>query len=148
MLVPDRSQTFHFDQVFDSDANQESVYIQTVQPFVKYVKQGYNCTVFAYGQTGTGKTYTIGTEYQVNDKIHCEIFLFTYIFKVNDEKNLGLIPRALEDFFQYDDDESEMEIFVSFTEIYNEKVFDLLQNNHMLPVVLKGIFVLHVYKNI
>lgn len=63
--------------MFDSEANQESIYLQTVQPFVKFVKQGYNCTVFAYGQTGTGKTYTIGTEYQVNGIHFSEIFVLT-----------------------------------------------------------------------
>lgn len=127
--------------MFDSDSNQENVYEQTVKPFIKYVKQGYNCTVFAYGQTGTGKTYTIGTEYQViNFSKHlCEIF-YLYIFKVNDHKNLGLIPRALGEFFHYDAfDESEMEIFVSFLEIYNERVFDLLQDNSMPPLLFKGI---------
>lgn len=64
--MPDRSQTFSFDQVFDQESNQEIVYEESVRPLVKYVKQGYNCTVFAYGQTGTGKTFTIGTEPQVN----------------------------------------------------------------------------------
>lgn len=67
LLISDRNQTFSFDQIFDSETSQKAVYEQTVKPLVKYVKQGYNCTVFGYGQTGTGKTYTIGTESDVSD---------------------------------------------------------------------------------
>lgn len=78
--MTDRNQTFTFDQIFDSEASQKSVYEQTVKPLVKYVKQGYNCTVFGYGQTGTGKTYTIGTESEVSKNnsnfMHLKIYIF------------------------------------------------------------------------
>lgn len=51
---------------------------------------------------------------------------------------MGLIPRTLRQFFQDNaDDDYETEIFVSFIEIYNERVFDLLQNNNH-PLVIKG----------
>lgn len=63
--MTDRNQTFTFDQIFDQHTCQETVFNQTVKPLVNYVKNGYSCTVFGYGQTGTGKTYTIGTESQV-----------------------------------------------------------------------------------
>lgn len=46
--------------MFDEDADQETLYKTLVKPLVEKVKDGYNCTVFAYGQTGTGKTYTMG----------------------------------------------------------------------------------------
>lgn len=86
--MSDRSQTFTFDQIFDPNSNQETVFIEAVRPLVKYVKQGYNGTVFAYGQTGTGKTYTIGTESQVkksdlntlNYKLH--IFNFRLMMRL------------------------------------------------------------------
>ncbi|KAG5898069.1 hypothetical protein JTB14_001775 [Gonioctena quinquepunctata] len=61
----DRYQTFNFDKIFTEEDDQHTIYNETVKPLVDYVKQGYNCTVFAYGQTGTGKTYTIGTDSQV-----------------------------------------------------------------------------------
>ncbi|CAH1285893.1 unnamed protein product [Diabrotica balteata] len=112
LLLVDRSQTFSFDNIFSEDVSQETVYNKTVKPLVHYVKKGYNSTVFAYGQTGTGKTYTMGTEPNVTD-----------------QKNVGLILRTLNQFFEYnDDDESEVEIHLSFIEIYKEKAFDLLQN--------------------
>jgi hypothetical protein len=46
-------------QVFGSDAGQEKLYKQAIAPIVDEVMDGFNCTIFAYGQTGTGKTYTI-----------------------------------------------------------------------------------------
>lgn len=61
----DRAQTYHFDNIFKEEIDQETIYKETVKPLVEYVKQGYSCTVFAYGQTGTGKTYTMGTSSQV-----------------------------------------------------------------------------------
>lgn len=46
-------------QVFGPKAQQRSIYDQAISPIVKEVLDGFNCTVFAYGQTGTGKTYTM-----------------------------------------------------------------------------------------
>lgn len=54
---------FTFDRAFGQDSNQVMVYQSVVAPFIEEVLSGYNCTVFAYGQTGTGKTHTmIGEE--------------------------------------------------------------------------------------
>lgn len=46
-------------QVFGSSSRQKDLYNQAVSPIVYEVLEGYNCTIFAYGQTGTGKTYTM-----------------------------------------------------------------------------------------
>ena len=46
-------------QVFGPKAQQRSIYEQAIAPIVNEVLEGFNCTVFAYGQTGTGKTYTM-----------------------------------------------------------------------------------------
>ncbi|XP_074028236.1 no distributive disjunction [Leptinotarsa decemlineata] len=123
LFMIDRSQTYNFDNIFTEEVSQETVYNETVKPLVDYVKQGYNCTVFAYGQTGTGKTYTIGTNSNVLN-----------------ETDFGLIPRTLNQFFEYNNDsDSEVEISLSFIEIYNEKVFDLLQNDNKPPLQVKGL---------
>lgn len=50
---------FSFDAVFDTDSTQVDIYNETARPIVDKVLQGYNGTIFAYGQTGTGKTYTM-----------------------------------------------------------------------------------------
>lgn len=57
MLVKDKVYTF--DRVFKPTSTQMDVYANVVSPLIKDVVAGYNCTVFAYGQTGTGKTYTM-----------------------------------------------------------------------------------------
>ncbi|RVW65885.1 Kinesin-like protein KIN-5D [Vitis vinifera] len=51
--------TFMFDKVFGPTSQQKDLYDQAVSPIVNEVLEGYNCTIFAYGQTGTGKTYTM-----------------------------------------------------------------------------------------
>ena len=51
--------TFTFDNVFDWNSAQAAVYAETAKPIVDSVLEGYNGTVFAYGQTGTGKTHTM-----------------------------------------------------------------------------------------
>ena len=56
-LPPTR--TYPFDVVFGPEADQSMVYHDVVHPMLEEVLKGYNCTLFAYGQTGTGKTYVI-----------------------------------------------------------------------------------------
>lgn len=51
--------TFTFDIIFGSDSAQVDVYNETARPIVEKVLAGYNGTIFAYGQTGTGKTHTM-----------------------------------------------------------------------------------------
>lgn len=66
--VRDKSQTktFTFDRVFGPHSKQVEVYKAVVSPLIAEVLQGYNCTVFAYGQTGTGKTFTMVGEKSEN----------------------------------------------------------------------------------
>ncbi len=49
--------TYPFDRVFGPEADQAMIYHDVVSPMLEEVLMGYNCTLFAYGQTGTGKTY-------------------------------------------------------------------------------------------
>jgi Cdc6-like AAA superfamily ATPase len=53
------SKTYTFDGVFGPDATQAEVYESAIEPIVLETLEGFNCTVFAYGQTGTGKTHTM-----------------------------------------------------------------------------------------
>jgi len=53
-------------QVFGPSAKQKDLYDQAVVPIVNEVLEGFNCTIFAYGQTGTGKTYTMEGESKKN----------------------------------------------------------------------------------
>lgn len=55
-ILPNPKRTYSVDKVFGPEADQEDIYNQVVQEAVDEVLMGYNCTIFAYGQTGTGKT--------------------------------------------------------------------------------------------
>lgn len=58
---------YQFNHVFGPDSRQVEVYQTVLEPLITEVLGGYNCTVFAYGQTGTGKTYTVVGEYHGYD---------------------------------------------------------------------------------
>ncbi|XP_023188759.1 kinesin-like protein KIF11 [Xiphophorus maculatus] len=116
--VNDKSsrKTYTFDMVFGPAAKQIDVYRSVVCPILDEVIMGYNCTVFAYGQTGTGKTFTMEGERTPNAR-------FTW------EKDplAGIIPRTLHQIFEkLSENGSEFSVKVSLLEIYNEELFDLL----------------------
>lgn len=80
---------------------------------------GYNCTVFAYGQTGTGKTHTMEGD---RSEEHYESYI--------DDPGAGIIPRALHQLFEkLEASGNEFSVRVSFLEIYNEELFDLLSTS-------------------
>lgn len=107
---------FTFDKTFGQNSKQCEVYHTVVSPLIEEVLSGYNCTVFAYGQTGTGKTHTmIGTE--------CPELKSSW----DDDSEIGIIPRALSHLF---DElrlmEVEFSMRISYLELYNEELCDLL----------------------
>ena len=105
---------FTFDHIFDMDSTQEEVYQIAAVPAVESLVGGYNSTIFAYGQTGTGKTYTM------------EGFIYDYL-----SPKKGLIPRAIENIFRYIENNSNSDttfiIRVTYLQIYNESIDDLLK---------------------
>nr|CAI5852497.1 unnamed protein product [Callosobruchus analis] len=114
-----REKKYAFDRVFKPTASQIELYVNVVAPLIKDVISGYNCTVFAYGQTGTGKTYTM-----TGDK--CSI-----IKNWKEDEDAGIIPRAAHHIF-YELDRMKMSnytIKVSYIELYNEEIRDLLSND-------------------
>ncbi|KAF2124542.1 kinesin-domain-containing protein [Dothidotthia symphoricarpi CBS 119687] len=102
-----KDQTFAFDRVFDDTTTQGDVYESTTKPLLDSVLDGYNATVFAYGATGCGKTHTItGTSQQP-----------------------GIIFLTMQELFEKITDLQETkatEITLSYLEIYNETIRDLL----------------------
>lgn len=109
---------FTFDRAFGPSANQLQVYQEVVSPLIEEVLNGYNCTVFAYGQTGTGKTHTMVGEHTDIDT------------NWQNDPLAGIIPRALSQLF----DElrltnTEYTVRVSYLELYNEELFDLLSTS-------------------
>lgn len=117
------TRSYTYDSVFGPESTNVEVYSDVVSPCVEEVLEGYNCTVFAYGQTGTGKTYTMeGERIESPNASHL------------DENEQGLIPRALCHFFEKLEKKvgTEFSVRCSFIEIYNEDIFDLLSavNDH------------------
>ncbi|XP_074569890.1 kinesin-like protein KIN-5A [Curcuma longa] len=106
--------TFTFDKVFGPTSKQKDLFDQAVAPVVNEVLEGYNCTIFAYGQTGTGKTYTMEGR---GRKVKNGEF----------PSDAGVIPRAVKQIFEILEAQcAEYSMKVSFLELYNEEITDLL----------------------
>ncbi|XP_076102450.1 kinesin-like protein KIF11 [Mytilus galloprovincialis] len=110
------TKTYNFDHVFPPAASQLHVYTSIVIPIIEEVLLGYNCTIFAYGQTGTGKTYTMEGERSDDPSVSWQ-----------EDPLAGIIPRAMFHIFErLQRQDVEFSIRVSFLELYNEELFDLL----------------------
>ncbi|XP_053412065.1 kinesin-like protein KIF21A isoform X7 [Nycticebus coucang] len=115
-----KDKAFTFDYVFDIDSQQEQIYIQCIEKLIEGCFEGYNATVFAYGQTGAGKTYTMGTGFDVNII----------------EEEQGIISRAVKHLFKSIEEKKhtaiknglpppDFKVNAQFLELYNEEVLDL-----------------------
>ncbi|XP_051045647.1 kinesin-like protein KIF21A isoform X17 [Phodopus roborovskii] len=115
-----KDKAFTFDYVFDIDSQQEQIYTQCIEKLIEGCFEGYNATVFAYGQTGAGKTYTMGTGFDVTIM----------------EEEQGIISRAVKHLFKSIEEKKttaikngvpppEFKVNAQFLELYNEEVLDL-----------------------
>ncbi|XP_027081812.1 kinesin-like protein KIN-UB isoform X1 [Coffea arabica] len=102
------SDTFEFDEVLTEFASQKRVYEVVAKPVVEGVLDGYNGTVMAYGQTGTGKTYTLAR------------------LGEEDKSARGIMVRALEDILAEISPETDS-VSISYLQLYMETIQDLLQ---------------------
>ncbi|CAD8043079.1 unnamed protein product [Paramecium primaurelia] len=122
---------FTFDYVYDQDSTQEQVYNTTAALSVDSTLQGYNSTIIAYGQTGTGKTYT----------------MHGFSFNPNSDQ-LGIIPRSLHNIFNHiqmkSNSSTTFMVRASYLQIYNENINDLLRDSPTLNIredKKRGVFV-------
>ncbi|KMU90141.1 kinesin heavy chain [Coccidioides immitis H538.4] len=114
------SGAFTFDRIFDMNCRQQDVFDYSIRSTVDDILNGYNGTVFAYGQTGAGKSYTMmGSD-------------------IDDDEGKGIIPRIVEQMFtsiMTSPGNIEYTVRVSYMEIYMERIRDLLlPQNDNLPV--------------
>ena len=128
------------DDTFGPGASQKEVYQRMIQDPVGRVTQGYNATVFAYGQTGTGKTYTmLGDDFTVADDAQAARGGEGGGFGVISE-GTGMIQRAALDLFSFVEGKEEQGLEVrltcSYMEIYNEKLHDLLEPYKANPTTM------------
>ncbi|XP_062859523.1 kinesin-like protein KIF22 isoform X2 [Trichomycterus rosablanca] len=110
---------YQFDVFHGENSTQQEVFLSSVKPIVPHILSGQNASVFAYGPTGAGKTHTM----------------------LGSQEQPGVIPRAVREVFQLvrnhekDQDEWKFSVGMSYLEIYNEKVLDLLSpSSQDLPI--------------
>ncbi|XP_010183283.1 PREDICTED: centromere-associated protein E, partial [Mesitornis unicolor] len=103
------TKVFSYDRVFHSSDNTQQLYEGVAVPIIQSAVQGYNGTIFAYGQTASGKTYTM----------------------MGNEDSVGIIPKAIQHVFKIicEIPDREFLLRVSYMEIYNETITDLLCDN-------------------
>eukprot|EP00921_Rhytidocystis_pertsovi_P006888 GHVQ01011628.1.p1 GENE.GHVQ01011628.1~~GHVQ01011628.1.p1 ORF type:complete len:714 (-),score=113.15 GHVQ01011628.1:3424-5565(-) len=106
------ARVFTYDAVYGPLSTQQALYDETAYTIVESVMEGYNGTIFAYGQTGTGKTHTM-------------------VGQDNPPDMQGITPRAFEQIFNTINCTNDKKFLVraSFLEIYNEEIRDLLSRN-------------------
>ncbi|GCB77486.1 hypothetical protein scyTo_0018479 [Scyliorhinus torazame] len=106
---------FMFDRVFNETSSQQEVFEFTTKPILEGVLNGYSCSVFAYGATGSGKTHTmLGSVDQPGVMYRTMVELYEKIEEMKDEKIC--------------------EVAVSYLEVYNEQIQDLLEPKGSLAV--------------
>lgn len=104
--------TFTYDYIFTPESTQEDVFDISAKPIIEDVIQGFNGTIFAYGQTASGKTHTMSGH---------DIF---------DPNTMGIIPRMISTVFdkiETADENVEFSVKVSYCELYLEKINDLIE---------------------
>lgn len=107
---------FFFDRVFSDTEKTLDVYTETTKNLVNSLMAGYNCSVFAYGSTGSGKTYTM----------------------LGSPEDPGIIFFTTMDIYkQLEEEKSQnLELSISYFEIYNELIYDLLDPTSSKPLLL------------
>jgi len=119
---------FNFDRIFPPSSTQQDIYDFGVKGIIDSVLDGYNGTVLAYGQTSSGKTYTMQGE-------------------MEEQSKQGIIPRMISHVFKhiYKNEDTDFMIKVSMIEIYQEKIRDLFDtsrvNLNIREDSIKGIYV-------
>ncbi|KAI8881937.1 kinesin-domain-containing protein [Backusella circina FSU 941] len=109
--------SFTFDFIYSPTTTQEQLYESSILPLLDQYTQGNNVTILAYGQTGSGKTYSMGTGLEPKDLDEQGIihrFANTLFSRMNDLQLEGTV--------------NSYQIYVSYLELYNEEINDLLLN--------------------
>ncbi|KAM7068831.1 kinesin-like protein KIF18B isoform 1-T2 [Molossus nigricans] len=107
--------TFVFDRVFGEAATQQDVFQHTTHSILDSFLQGYNCSVFAYGATGAGKTHTM-------------------LGREGDPGIMYLTTMELYRRLEAHQEEKQFEVLISYQEVYNEQIHDLLEPKGPLAI--------------
>ena len=113
-VIKEKQSIYEYDFILDEDSSQSKVYQYTTYELLYQIIDGYNATIFTYGATGTGKTYTM----------------------VGEGSNVGIMIQSLRDLFLLVNNclskDKKFIIKISYIEIYNEIIKDLLSSNNSI----------------
>ncbi|KAF8517592.1 kinesin-domain-containing protein [Hysterangium stoloniferum] len=123
--APTKKQTYTFDQVHSPSTSQHALFQSTAEPLISRFLQGFNCTILAYGQTSSGKTYSMtGVDLDADPS--------------DPHNGMGIIPRSVSKIFERTRNIKEERgatwsctVKGSFIEIYNEDLIDLLGDENL-----------------
>ncbi len=124
----DNRYEMQFDYVFDEKDNQEIIFNTFGEKLMNDIFRGYNGTVMAYGQTGSGKTYTMFGKSMMKNGTFNKIF----------DSEKGIVQRAINRIFEYREqkkDVKQINIYVSFMQIYLNQITDLLNEENQVLFV-------------
>lgn len=137
------SKQYTYDYIATEESNQSEIFEQCARGIADSTLQGYNGTIFVYGQTGAGKTYTLlgpklsgcnSSEEETN--LNSNIAMnrgasFNRFLQKKEEEGKGVLPRVIEYLFEKSKsiECSTVTFSCSFLEIYQEQISDLLDNN-------------------
>ncbi|OII77224.1 kinesin motor domain-containing protein [Cryptosporidium andersoni] len=120
--------SYTFDHVYSEEVDNKALYEDAIRPLTENIfTPGFKCTCFAYGQTGSGKTYTMmgsgSTSYSVGQSI--------------EGHELGIFELAVNNIFELlsQSEHEDKNVYVSFFEIYCDKIYDLLNNQKMVTAL-------------
>ena len=119
-----KDKKFAFDAVFPPGCSNSTVFENTTKDLVETVFNGYNCSVFAYGATGAGKTFTM-----LGGKVRpAMLFLHCLVLMLSLQDCPGITYLTMEEIYRKIStlDDKTCEVGISYLEVYNETVRDLL----------------------
>lgn len=119
---------FEFNQIFDGDAKQCEIYNAISAPIIQDVIQGYNCTLYSYGASGTGQNYTMIGKGAISSSVTALPTVSLRTQQMDDASDAGLIPRTLNNLFDsLKISAISYTVRVSYLKIFNDELIDLLQ---------------------
>lgn len=131
------NQNFTLDKIFDEQVANEEVFMNTIQPVLPNLLDGYNITALAYGVTGAGKTYTMfGNGFETfnrNKQMQPQIkgvtlLTIEHLFHLLENEQSQVVKTHQVDYSYF--------VEISYLEVYNEKIRDLLRNDEQIQLAI------------